>query len=794
MKEITFSSKANVLSQLIQYEELHISPLFVVESLAWQQDRLLSLDKAYSWAKEQSRPLAVRSSCTNEDSVSASAAGAFTSFLNIPCMDKDALASSIDAVFASYPDNHVKDQVLLQPMIEHIAVSGVIMTHVLSDGAPYYVINYDDESGSTDSITAGRGGTKTVYIYRDAQESNFDSQRLLSFVQLAKRIEIICNRNDLDIEFCQSQDGRLHVLQVRPICSQHQWIQAADKRVQNNIDFLVDFVEKRTKPWPELHGNTTILGVMPDWNPAEILGVTPRPLASSLYRKLITRNVWRKAREYMGYKTIPPEDLMIMLAGRPYIDVRISFNSFLPEGLDAVTGEALVCAWLAYLDKKPWLHDKIEFDIAQTTLDFCFHEHLNERYPNLLNSKREEHFKKCLQTLTNKCLNMGDDGSVAWSFNAISKLRNRQENQGQIPFDSMESHTLVPQIILLCEDCKNFGTLPFSILARHAFIAEALLRTAVEREAISQERLDAFRKSLQTVAGEMSHDFLRVSQNSMEQDDFLLKYGHLRPSSYDILSSRYADKNNFFSENAAFLPEACFDFTFTHSEQKNISKLMHEAGLVGDASSLEHYARKVIPGREWAKFVFTKNLSNILELIAHWGNRLELDRETLSFLDIRHILEWSSHALLQLPRTYFNHRAKEGRNLFDLSRSLKLGYLIRSSRDIYIVPQHRSTPNFIGNGKVEARVVLLHAYSDCSLEIANCLVCIENADPGFDWIFTRNIAGLITKFGGTNSHMAIRSAEYGLPAAIGVGEILFEKISQAQYALLNAGTHTLQPL
>ena len=47
------------------------------------------------------------------------------------------------------------------------------------------------------------------------------------------------------------------------------------------------------------------------------------------------------------------------------------------------------------------------------------------------------------------------------------------------------------------------------------------------------------------------------------------------------------------------------------------------------------------------------------------------------------------------------------------------------------------------------------------------IVLIEGADPGYDWIFTTRFVGLITKFGGANSHMAIRCAEMQIPAAIG---------------------------
>ena len=56
------------------------------------------------------------------------------------------------------------------------------------------------------------------------------------------------------------------------------------------------------------------------------------------------------------------------------------------------------------------------------------------------------------------------------------------------------------------------------------------------------------------------------------------------------------------------------------------------------------------------------------------------------------------------------------------------------------------------------------------------IVVIENADPGFDWIFSHKIKGLITKFGGINSHMSIRCEELNIPAIIGFGEDNFSKI------------------
>ena len=60
------------------------------------------------------------------------------------------------------------------------------------------------------------------------------------------------------------------------------------------------------------------------------------------------------------------------------------------------------------------------------------------------------------------------------------------------------------------------------------------------------------------------------------------------------------------------------------------------------------------------------------------------------------------------------------------------------------------------------------------------IVAISSADPGFDWLFSYPIAGLITAYGGVNSHMAIRAGELAIPAIIGVGEELFAKWSRVQ--------------
>ena len=74
------------------------------------------------------------------------------------------------------------------------------------------------------------------------------------------------------------------------------------------------------------------------------------------------------------------------------------------------------------------------------------------------------------------------------------------------------------------------------------------------------------------------------------------------------------------------------------------------------------------------------------------------------------------------------------------------------------------------------------------------IIFIPNADPGYDWIFSQNIAGLITKFGGSNSHISIRCNEYGINAAIGCGEVLFGRIKCAEKVQIDCENKILKPL
>ena len=93
--------------------------------------------------------------------------------------------------------------------------------------------------------------------------------------------------------------------------------------------------------------------------------------------------------------------------------------------------------------------------------------------------------------------------------------------------------------------------------------------------------------------------------------------------------------------------------------------------------------------------------------------------------------------------------------------------------DFEFIQYHISKPNYITSSSIISKTVKLEKNE--SPPITDRIVLIENADPGYDWIFTKNVLGLITMYGGVASHMAIRCAELKIPAAIGCGKIYFNR-------------------
>jgi phosphohistidine swiveling domain-containing protein len=753
----SFGTKAETLERLAaRLGTARLCDQLAVTADRWRRERGPVVTEIL--ARFGADPLAVRSSAAGEDGWDNSLAGAHLSRINVnPATDS--LETVIDEVFGSYKTPSQGDQILVQPMVGDVVISGVVLTRDLDTGGPYFVINYDDVSGRTDTVTGG-AESKTIFVHR----SNLDAMRSPRFRRLIDsviEIEDITGSGELDIEFCIDGKDEIYILQVRPLAARKRWHEIPAAVLDKAIDGIRSDIARRMTPKEGLAGNTTVFGEMTDWNPAEMIGTAPRPLALSLYKHLITERIWAEARAAMGYRMVEAP-LLVTFRGRPYIDVRLSFNSFLPAGLDEGLAGRLIDSQLAMLAENKDLHDKIEFEIAITCRDLDFETARARLRDAGLPGTGGTAFEEAITAVTRRALEGGRSEITALLGRTDRLLGPRSDLQGLAP----------PQRVgRLLEDCKTDGTLPFSMLARHGFIAVQFLGSLVRRGVFAQSDAEGFMRSIHTVATDIVGDMRAVGAGEIEAADFLSRYGHLRPGTYDITSWRYDENPDLFLADATReAPPETEPFSPTDGQRREIAALLAEAAYDLAPEELLDYIALAIKAREQAKFAFTRNISDALAVLAAWGGEAGFDRQEMSFLPIGLVLSDAG------AEAWRDHIVRE-RDAYQINRAIRLPHLICEPADIDVVRLPLGHPTFITGKMVTAPAKRLDSADATNID--GHIVLIESADPGFDWIFSYKLSGLITKYGGANSHMAIRSAEFALPAAIGCGELLFETLSAA---------------
>ena len=147
----------------------------------------------------------------------------------------------------------------------------------------------------------------------------------------------------------------------------------------------------------------------------------------------------------------------------------------------------------------------------------------------------------------------------------------------------------------------------------------------------------------------------------------------------------------------------------------------------------------------------------------------------MACLDIKNILKRKNDSAPKIKQNWISMIKREKNKKF-FSDYVILPPIIFSQNDFEIIQYHVTKPNYVTRKKLTGEIIHLKYSDKTTKDLHGKIILIENADPGYDWIFTKNPSGLITKYGGVASHMSIRCAEMGLPAAIGCGEVLFDKL------------------
>jgi len=746
-------SKAETILKLNEYNlDFLIPKTYVFKTEEWNNSKKKVINLIQKKFKSK---IVIRSSSYDEDTKNQSQAGKYLSILGVNPSNKKTLETLINKVISSYEKKNQRNKVIIQKQITKVSMSGVIFTYDLINGSPYYVINYDDNSKKTDTVTSGNGedSNKKIIIYRKGLKS-LKSERFKKLLNCVSDLEKKIKNEYLDIEFVVDTNLKIYLLQVRNISTVSKWNidnKILDTKIKIDQKYLIKHFKK----------NNQVLSHMSDWNPAEIIGKNPKKLSSSIYSNLVTDKSWAIAREKMGYSKILNKKLMNLYSGKPYIDVRKSFFSFLPEQININDKKKIVNFWVEKLKKNPFLHDKVEFDIAITGYDFEIKKKLKNYLPNTISSKTKKKLEFLYKNILFKNINEKSDVSLFKISNKINYL-----NLLQKKFSVKKSRKKNTRSVkLILKHCKQYGIIPFAQAARHAFIAKGLINSLVSKKILSAKRSIELQNSVYTITSNFLEDINLVIKKKITKFFFFKKYGHLRPGAYDISSKNYREMRNTFFEKSLISKKHKFELTI--KEKNKFKILLKKEKIDLKYEVLIDYIVRSIELREFSKFIFSKSIDNIFKLLIKIVPKRLKNKKIISYFSLDEIL--SDKARYKI----FLKRKKEHDN--DLK--IFLPEVIKDESAYDVIPYMFNVPNFITNNRITGKVLNLSDKLKYSLE--NKVILIENADPGFDWIFTKKIKGFATQYGGSNSHMAIRAAELNIPAVIGCGQKKFDELKNS---------------
>ena len=209
-------------------------------------------------------------------------------------------------------------------------------------------------------------------------------------------------------------------------------------------------------------------------------------------------------------------------------------------------------------------------------------------------------------------------------------------------------------------------------------------------------------------------------------------------------------------------------YQFSKEQMSRIDRELEENGLTVNAEELLQFIRESIEARESSKFSFTKCVSEILRLIRALGERNHISLEDMSHLDIGVVKQLYVDLYYGNLNSVLRGNIEMNKRQYECAKMLKLPSVIVKPEDVYCFALLEDEPNFVTLNRVRAEIVKEEEIT--STDVAGKIVFIRSADPGYDFLFAKRIGGLVTQFGGANSHMTIRCAELGIPAVIGAGE------------------------
>ena len=268
-----------------------------------------------------------------------------------------------------------------------------------------------------------------------------------------------------------------------------------------------------------------------------------------------------------------------------------------------------------------------------------------------------------------------------------------------------------------------------------------------------------------------------VGKNKNKKNKFLNKFGHLRPSTYSINSKNYKENfSKYFNNLDLVKPKKSKIFRLNKNKNSKINKILIKHGLKTNSKKFFSEARKSIQLREYSKFIFSKSINEIFVNLINLSNEIKIPREDLEYLSIKNLINYYSNLNSKKLKLMLIDEIAKNKKEEKILNLLNMPDFLTDIRDLYIQKDNVKVANYVTENLISGNVLEVKNVKDYS-KLDNKIVLLKNADPGYDFIFSRKLKGLITCYGGANSHMSIRCLELDIPAIIGVGTKTYNEIA-----------------
>lgn len=778
MKNTILTSKADTLLFLKdKIKRSYIDDLLVFTCGEFTKDEAKICEKIKGFFGDEL--LAIRSSCSLEDCYEATNTGRYESVLNVKASDSIGLKAAIYSVIESYardiPEDQLSDeQIIVQCQAVDIIMSGVCFTRDIIHARPYYVITYD-ETGDTRAVTSGRAGvTKWVANNYKKEFLDFKFDRLLEAV---KELESIYEEiKALDIEFGIDSDNNIIIFQVRRLVAAEKIHSPMNDKDFKDIKALAKCIYLDT--------NQIFLD-RAFWIPIDQIGSNPRPLDYSIYEELLTKDIWSSAITSLGYNHVKAP-LMYKIGNKPYISMQYSYEGLMPTCLR----DSLKNKVYKYYD------EKFRFEKARTgkLIRGIIYDAFSFTTPKLLENMKSEfediifsdeeisEISRELKSLTESLVKYYPKMTLIDKEDVEIMDSIRENIEMDDPLKTTNSMKLYKYIDDLVKGIKEHMIPQYARQKRAVYIAKKFAKSLVDEGYVDEEIIRVFKHSVETVFTDLEEDFAEYVKGGMTKDEFDRKYGFLRYANFDIRSERFtaietpgALRKNVKGRKPAPTSEPL--------PREAVEKAIADTGLDFTYDELMTYVVDSKVNQDYFRFQLFKSVSLLLEIIARLGEISGIAREDMSYLELGDFDGLNS-------RESYIQIIESRRKNYHQNSYLVLPDIIFGVGDIDISIIDESRPNFITTKVVEGEVADFNV--KVSSDIFGKVVLLKDADPTYDWVLSQGVAGIITLHGGATSHMAIRCAEAGIPAAIGCGERIYNRVKESGTIVIDCKTKSVR--